>query len=337
MRQHRIGLTLGKFAPFHRGHQLVIETALVEMDEVIAIIYDCPQTTDVPLTVRAAWIRKLYPSVRVIEAWDGPTEVGDTPEIKRMHEQYVLNLLQGTPIDSFYSSEFYGDHMSKALGAVNRLVDPKRERFPISGTAARQSPYEQKNFLHPFVYRDLITSVVFLGAPSTGKTTIAERLAQEYRTRWMPEYGREYWELHQVDRRLTPEQLVEIAEGHLEREEQLRTEAREYLFVDTNAITTYHFSLHYHGEALPRLERLAEEAVKRYDLVFLCGADIPYDDTWDRSGDADRQMFQKQIKSDLLVRNIPFIELYGSLEQRIQRVQDILSRYKKYQSLGQLL
>ncbi len=41
------GLTLGKFAPLHKGHQLVIETALAEMDEVISIIYDAPKTTSV--------------------------------------------------------------------------------------------------------------------------------------------------------------------------------------------------------------------------------------------------------------------------------------------------
>jgi hypothetical protein len=29
------GLTLGKYAPLHRGHQLVIETALAEMDETL--------------------------------------------------------------------------------------------------------------------------------------------------------------------------------------------------------------------------------------------------------------------------------------------------------------
>ena len=41
------GLTLGKFAPFHRGHQFVVETALAEMDEVIVIIYDAPETTPI--------------------------------------------------------------------------------------------------------------------------------------------------------------------------------------------------------------------------------------------------------------------------------------------------
>ncbi|HJU53196.1 MAG TPA: hypothetical protein VJ715_01445 [Pyrinomonadaceae bacterium] len=50
---------------------MLIETALAELDEVVVIIYDCPLTTLLPLNVRANWIRKLYPRVRVIEAWDG--------------------------------------------------------------------------------------------------------------------------------------------------------------------------------------------------------------------------------------------------------------------------
>jgi NadR type nicotinamide-nucleotide adenylyltransferase len=250
------------------------------MDEVVVIIYDAPETTDVPLNVRAHWIRSLYPQVQVIEAWDGPTEVGDTPEIKRLQEDYILNRLKIRDITHFYSSEFYGDHMSEALGAVNRVVDQARTAVPISASAVRADPYQCRDFLHPLVYRDLITNVVFLGAPSTGKTTTAERMAQAFSTVWMPEYGREYWETHQIERRLSLEQLVEIAEGHLEREERLLHQANEYLFVDTNPITTYMFSYYYHGTAAPRLVELARQAASRYDLVFVCDTDIPYDDTW---------------------------------------------------------
>ena len=80
------GLTLGKFAPLHQGHQWLLNTALAEMDEVVVIIYDCPERTDIPLPIRANWLRGLYPTVEVIEAWDGPCEVGDTPAIKKSHE-----------------------------------------------------------------------------------------------------------------------------------------------------------------------------------------------------------------------------------------------------------
>jgi HTH-type transcriptional repressor of NAD biosynthesis genes len=199
----------------------------------------------------------------------------------------------------------------------------------------RSDPYGHRAYLHPRVYRDLVTHVVLLGAPSTGKSSLAETLAREFHTLWMPEYGREYWDTHQVERRLSPQQLVEIANGHLEREETLLQQANGYLFTDTNALTTRIFAMYYHGSAAPRLEELADLAAGRYDLVFLCGDDIPYDDSWDRSGDGNRQVFQKQIVADLLVRKIPFFTLSGSLEQRVHQVSAVLRNHHKYQNLAE--
>ena len=84
------GLVLGKFAPLHRGHQLLIETGLAETDKLYVLVYNAPETTDIPLTVRAEWVRKLYPQTEVIEAWDGPTVVGDTQKIKDLQERFIL-------------------------------------------------------------------------------------------------------------------------------------------------------------------------------------------------------------------------------------------------------
>ncbi|MBK1826103.1 AAA family ATPase [Haloferula rosea] len=320
-----VGLTLGKFAPLHRGHQLLIERALLENEKVIVMIYDCPEITPIPLQIRAKWIRELYPQVEVLEAWDGPQEVGDSPEIMRQHEDYLLQMLAGRKVDAFYSSEFYGDHVSRALGAEDRQVDVGRIAFPVSGTAVREDPYAHRHFVDPLVYRDLIVKVLFLGAPSTGKTTLADRMAEELSTVWMPEYGREYWEAYQVERRLTQEQLVEIAEGHIEREDVLMLQADRFLFVDTDARTTRIFSRYYHQSVHPRLEDLAGKATERYDLVFLCGDDIPYRDSWDRSGEINRKWMQEQIREDLIMRGNAFIELRGDLDERVARVRQELS------------
>lgn len=149
------GFTLGKYAPFHKGHQFVIETALAEMDRVVVLIYDAKAQTAIPLGVRASWIRAIYPEVEVIEGHNGPTATGNTPEIQQLQDAYIRNMLGGRQITAFYSSEPYGEPTSHALGAINRQVDPQRAHVPISATLIRANPEKYRPFLHPIVYRDL--------------------------------------------------------------------------------------------------------------------------------------------------------------------------------------
>ena len=325
----RRGLTLGKFAPFHRGHQLLIETALAEVDELVVMVY-ATDVIDVPVQIRAGWIRALYPTVQIIEAWDGPDGYGDTPEICRAQENYILKKLKGLHITHFYSSEFYGDHVSRALGAVDRRVDEARVAVPISATAIRADCFANRHYLAPVVYGDLITKVCFMGAPSTGKTTLAKKMAEQHQTMWMPEYGAQYWLEHQVDRRITLAQFEEIAPEHIRREDALTLQSRKYLFCDTSPITTYAFAKDYHGTAGPVLTQLARQAEKRYDLFFLCGTDIPYADTWDRSGDQKRKWFQEQIISDLAERRVPFFRVKGAIDERIAQVNEVLRQHQKF-------
>jgi len=302
---------------------------LKEMDEAIVIIYDT-DLTPVPLQVRANWIKTLFPDVTVIMAWDGPEGSAYSREYELQEEQYVQSLLGGRQIAAFYSSEYYGEHMSKALACLDRRVDEARSRIPVSATMIRQNPFQYREYISDVVYRDLIVKAAFLGAMSTGKSTITEALAQRHQSTFASEYGRDYWSKHQVDRRISLEAFDEIAAGHIAREEEAFRHAKDVCFVDTNAITTYMFSMDYHGSATENLTRLALENVGRYDLFFLCEDDIPYDDTWDRSGDRKRSVFQKQIVADLHARRVPYISLRGSLEERMARVDAVLRDFVPY-------
>lgn len=319
------GLVVGKFTPFHRGHQHVIETALAAVDEIVVLVYDGPDDFGMPLARRAAWVRAVCPAARVIAGHDGPREVGDDPRVMRLHEDYVRRVVP-QPVTHFFSSEWYGGHMSRALGAEDVRVDPDRRAFPVSATLVRSDPYRWRTFVPPVVYRDLVRRVAFVGAESTGKTTIARAAAEAFGTAFMPEHGRDYWVEHQIGGELTAERLVELAEGHAEREDRAALDADRFLFVDTNALTTAIYARHWHGGPLPRLAALADACRDRYASTFLCGDDAPYDDDGTRAGTATRAKFQAWIREDLEQRRVPFVELRGPVTERLAAVRDTLRR-----------
>jgi HTH-type transcriptional regulator, transcriptional repressor of NAD biosynthesis genes len=323
------GLYLGKFAPLHLGHEFMIDEALKVVDQLTVLIYEAPGLTEIPLAQRANWIRALNPEIEVIECDDGPTDVTYESSGMREHEMYVIDKLGERKITHFFSSEPYGEHMSAALNAEDIRIDQGRESIPISATLIREDPYAHRNFLSKNVYFDHLVKVVLLGAPSTGKSTLSAKLAEHFTTTHMPEYGREYWESNNIQRRLTLEQLLEIAITHREREIELAHTANRYFFVDTNAITTEIFSYYYHGDALPRLRELSNETSERYDLVILCGDDIPYDDTEDRSGETNRSEFQKATLDVLNSRGIKYHLVTGSIQERINQVSRILETMSK--------
>ena len=100
----KVGLTLGKFAPFHKGHQFLIETALSEVDKLVVVIYACDELPQCPLFMRANWIKSLYPQVEIVLASDGPKETGYSPEIMAKHDRYLQNLLKTHSIDYFLAA-----------------------------------------------------------------------------------------------------------------------------------------------------------------------------------------------------------------------------------------
>lgn len=167
-------------------------------------------------------------------------------------------------------------------------------------------------------------NIVFMGAPSSGKTTLCKFLANHFEEPWMHELGKQYWIDNQLNRRLTQKQLLEIAQLHILGEDKNMEVAKEFLFTDTNSITTYMFALDYYGQVDAELTELARQAEHRYDHFFVCDIDIPYEDTWERSGEVYRSRFQQLILDDLAIRGIKYTILSGDIQTRVAKVLSIL-------------
>ncbi|MER3483685.1 MAG: hypothetical protein C4332_11580 [Meiothermus sp.] len=132
------GLIVGKFAPPHKGHQFLIETALEDenIDELIILVYANPDFPEMPAERRAAWLRELYPSAKIYVPENPPPDAADDftqcEFVKGWLERQDLHAVR------VYTSEAYGAGFAQHIGAKHALVDLERKRFPIWGTRVRE-------------------------------------------------------------------------------------------------------------------------------------------------------------------------------------------------------
>ena len=151
----KIGFTIGKFAPLHKGHQYLIETALKEMDKLIVVVYDT-DVIDIKTEKRAEWIKKLYPSVEIKFAHNPPTQYGLDDESVKIQMEYLTQIMGNENPTHFYSSEKYGASVAKYMNLIDRRVDNERVKVPIRAEIIRNNVEENKKWLENNVYEDYV-------------------------------------------------------------------------------------------------------------------------------------------------------------------------------------
>jgi len=155
----KIGFTIGKFAPLHKGHEHLIETALKETDELYVIIYDT-DVIDIPVETRAKWITDKFNNVKIIYAFDGPKQYGLDDESVKIQMDYLSKKIEGIPVNCFFSSEPYGEKVAKYLNIENRVVDMPRNQVPISSGLIRNDIEKHKSFLDDRVYNEIKSCII---------------------------------------------------------------------------------------------------------------------------------------------------------------------------------
>jgi nicotinamide riboside kinase len=167
--------------------------------------------------------------------------------------------------------------------------------------------------------------VVFVGAESTGKSTLAEYLAHAYDSVSVPEIGRFIWEAK--GGKLDADDYVEIAVKHRAAEDAAMLQARRWLFVDTNALTTLLLGIQFGQVGNPpptELLRCADDCKARYAHTFVCADDIPYEEQDVRENEAWRGRIQQLVLQDLDTRGIAYTVVHGSVEERAAQVRRVL-------------
>lgn len=171
--------------------------------------------------------------------------------------------------------------------------------------------------------------IVLYGPESTGKTTLAKALAEQYETTWVPEFARDFlqkkWDLHQEYCSL--EDLNTIAEGQLAAENNALKKAQQLLFCDTNILVTKVWSeTHFQGYCAPALLELVETT--HYDLYLLTDIDVPWEKDDLRDRPEQRNRMRTYFKKQLDHYNFPYIELSGPHQLRLQKAIKAIEKMK---------
>lgn len=160
-------------------------------------------------------------------------------------------------------------------------------------------------------------TVAIVGAESTGKSTLAEGLADHFGTCWVPEYLREFVEVQQ--RTPHEEDQYPIACEQVAREDAAAGHCTGWLFCDTTPMMTAIYSAHYFGRVDAPLAALA--ARRRYAFTVVTAPDGPWiADGLQRESAAVRQQIHQQVLDALAARQSAFVLVRGTLSERIDQV-----------------
>ncbi|MTI31738.1 AAA family ATPase [Xanthovirga aplysinae] len=157
-----------------------------------------------------------------------------------------------------------------------------------------------------------ILRVAITGPESTGKSTLAQDLANYYQTLWVPEFARSY--LNQLDRPYREEDLVEIAKGQIRSEEINAKKANKLLICDTELTVLKIWSEYKYGQCHPWI--IKELLKHSYDLYLLTSPDIPWEDDPLREHPEEREKLFDVYLKELKGRKLPISIISGTPDIR---------------------
>jgi NadR type nicotinamide-nucleotide adenylyltransferase len=155
---------------------------------------------------------------------------------------------------------------------------------------------------------------VLTGPESTGKTVLSERLADHFNTIWVPEYLREFFDLHNGVKQAD---VYWIAKEQLRREELAMKDANRILICDTDLLTSVVYHRIYFGKTECWMNKWMKE--RKPDLYILLDVDVPWVPDPQRDQPHRREELLQRFKDELNYWKLPYHVISGNYEERFHR------------------
>ena len=168
--------------------------------------------------------------------------------------------------------------------------------------------------------------VAITGPESTGKSTLAEKLAHHYKTDFVPEYSRTY--LENFEGRYTEDDVVEIAKGQHNLILEEEKKSSKILIADTE-IVVCKIWVEY---VFKHSNKVIDEILKQqdFDLYLLCDIDLPwtYDPLRENPNIDERKELFEIYRNTLEQMKVPFEIVSGDDEVRVNNAIKVIEKYR---------
>ncbi|MBC8048266.1 MAG: ATP-binding protein [Fimbriimonadaceae bacterium] len=163
--------------------------------------------------------------------------------------------------------------------------------------------------------------IVLTGPECSGKTTLAILLANDLHVPYVKEVAREY--LDSLKRLYTYDDVVNIALLQMAEEEKIKAKHPPVLICDTDILTNKIWC----EDKFNRSEKWLTDALimRNTDIYFLCTPDFPWQADPQREDANRRDIIYELYKKDLRQYGKRFVELAGSVEERMQKINFYLA------------
>jgi len=168
-----------------------------------------------------------------------------------------------------------------------------------------------------------VITVCFHGVESTGKSVLARKHSAELGCTWVPEYGRDYCEVHGTD--LAMADLLAIAEGQARAVDAASAPRPALLILDTDQLMTAAWAQMLFGEVPPVLM-----AYPKADHYLHFAPDVPWIDDGTRffGTASERARFDAIARAVLADAGIVPVEIAGDWSSRESAVRQALAEFR---------
>lgn len=169
-----------------------------------------------------------------------------------------------------------------------------------------------------------VKKIAILGAESTGKTELSIQLAKHYHTVCVPEYARDYFDVHDINH-YTIADLDAIAKKQLELESELLPKAKRLLICDTTLITIKIWSAYQFN----KISELISSSIRGndYDLYLICNNDVAWTEDPQRRNPELRDHLLKWNMHELIKLNSDYHLIEGTGEEKLRNAIRIIDAH----------